>query len=166
MKSARGFTLIEMVAVIIIIGGLAAAVAPMALSSLRAYDATLNSITTLDKLRYATERLARELRAVNYNGTNFVINMSTSAPVFTKTDGVVVTVGNAAPTVTLEYSTIAAAPAPVLTDQVSALSFAYFDQDGASTASSTAVRYVQVSLTLAQGAQLYSQRTRVALRNR
>ena len=166
MKNARGFTLIEMVAVIIIIAILAAAVAPMALSSLRAYDATLNSITTLDKLRYATERLARELRAVNYNGTNFIINMSTSAPVFTKTDGVAVTVGNAVPTVTLAYSTIAATPTPVLTDQVSALSFAYYDQDGVSTASSSAVRYVEISLTLAQGAQLYSQRTRVALRNR
>lgn len=102
---------------------------------------------------------------MNYNGTNFVINMDASAPVFTKTDGVEVTVGNSAPSVTLGY-TGSAAGAQMLIDQMSALSFAYFDQSGASTASNITVRYVQISLTLTLGSQTYSQRTRVALRDR
>lgn len=172
MKDARGFTLIEMVIVIMVIGVLAAAVAPMALSSLRAYNATLTSLNTLDKLRYATDRLARELREVNYDGTRYAFTppdpMSTTAPSFTKADGVTVSVGNTPPTVTLNYSTLSVTPAPSLTDQVKAngLLFAYFDKNGISTTSASTVRYVEISLTLTQGSQDYSQRTRVALRNR
>lgn len=166
MKNARGFTLIEMVAVAVIVGILAVAVAPMALTSLDAYNATLNSVTTLDKLRYATERLARELRATDYNGTNFVINMSTSAPVFTKTDGVQVTVGTAGSAVTLAYSTLSPSPVPTLTDQLSSLAFAYYDRNGAVTASNIDVRYVEIALALSLGTQTYNQRTRVALRDR
>lgn len=167
MKNARGFTLIEMVAVIIIIGILAAAIAPMALSALNAYNATLNSVRTLDKLRYATERLAREMRAVNHNGASFdFTSMSTTAPVFINTDGTTVRIGTTItpPAVTLGYSTTLT---PTLTDQLSTLAFAYFEQDGTtSTTSPTNVRYVEISLALLLGSQTYVQRTRVALRDR
>ena len=167
MKNTRGFTLIEMIAVFVIIGVLAAAVAPMALHALRAYDATLNSVRTLDKLRYATERLAREMRAVNHNGTSFdFTSMSTTAPVFTKTDGTTVRIGTTItpPAVTLGYSTTLT---PTLTDQLSTLAFAYFEQNGTtSTTSTTNVRYVEIALTLSLGTQTYVQRTRVALRDR
>ncbi len=183
MNDARGFTLIEMVLVIIIVGILAAAVAPMAFSSVRAYNATLNSLGTLDKLRYATERLVRELREVSYDrdNTKYVFaTMSTTAPRFTKAVSasdpvaVEVTVGYVPPTapattaVTLAYSTPAVVPAPVLTDHVSALAFAYYMSDGITiTTDPVLVRYVEISLTLTPPGSLpYSQRTRVELKNR
>lgn len=185
MKYVRGFTLIELIIVISVIGIMASALAPIMQSSLRAYDNTLNDLIVLDKLRYATERLAREIREVKDNdttaNTNFAFtSMSTSAPVFTRdyntcadstcntitTVTRTVTVGNAGSTVTLAYSDMSGTGAQVLTDQVSSLAFAYFDKDGVSTASTVDVRYVQISLTLNQNGNDYTQRTRVELRNR
>lgn len=167
MGDSRGFSLIEMVIVIIVLGIMAAVAAPIALTGLNAYNAMHDSVATNDKLRYATERLARELREVKFEEPIYSFSsMSTTAPVFTKADDVTVTIGNSPPNVTLAYSTPTVSPAPVLTDQVSSLAFAYFDESGNSTTSTTAVRFVEVSLTLTQGAQSYSERTRVQLRNR
>lgn len=64
MPTTKGYTLIEMIMVLIVVGIMAAALAPLALSSLRAYEETLADVVVLDKLRYATERLAREIREV------------------------------------------------------------------------------------------------------
>jgi hypothetical protein len=56
----------------------------------------------------------------------------------------------------------------VLTDEVSSVSFAYYDGNGAVTASLVDLAFVQIDLTLQNpttGAS-YTQRTRVALRDR
>ena len=63
---SRGFTLIELFIVTVMTGIMAAMLAPLALASLRAYDNILGDVVVLDKLRYATERLAREIREVYY----------------------------------------------------------------------------------------------------
>ncbi len=66
METVRGFTLIELVISTVVIGIMAMALSPLMLSSLNAYDNTLGNLVLLDKLRYATERLAREIRGVQY----------------------------------------------------------------------------------------------------
>ena len=63
----RGFTLIEWVISLIVIGILAMVGLPILSSSTRAYSATQEGLSTLSKLRYATERLAREVREVRRN---------------------------------------------------------------------------------------------------
>lgn len=164
---ARGFTLIEMVMVIIVLSVMAGLTAPMMLKGMQAYEGTHRSLLTLDKLRYATERLAREIRETNLNAGTFAISMAAAPPLtLTKTDGVLVTVSSAGSNLNLGYSTPAVSD--VLTDEYSAVTFAYFDRDGAATASAAAVRYVDVTLTLTNPAngQNYSQKTRVALRDR
>ncbi len=163
-----GFTLIEMTMVIVILGVLAAATAPLLTNSFQAYETNQTNLVTLSKLRYATERIAREIREVNFNGTNYQIGTMTGTTLsFTKNDAAstVVTVTSAPPLVTLQYST--PAMTATLTDQVSSLQFQYFDINDAATASNVNVAYVDVVLTLTDpnsGAAV--QRTRIALRNR
>lgn len=169
-----GFTLLELTLVITILGIIAALTAPLLLMSLQAYDGTHASINTLSRLRYATERLAREIRAVNYTATEayafntMSTNASTQPLVFTKVDGTQVTISATSSQATIAYANPAISEA-VLTDQLGSVAFAYFDATGttAVTASST-VRYVDIVLTLTNpyNGQAYSQRVRVGLRDR
>lgn len=184
----NGFTLIELVIVIIVIGIMAAVLTPLAVSSLRAYDDTLGDIVVLDKLRYATERIAREVREVNYappapdaitctTGGFAFTSRGANAMGFTRTyldaGGVasadtLVTVGNTGSAVTLAYSLPSGVGAQVLTDELGAsgnLAFSYYQADGATPATSNCdVRYVQISLTLVHNGNNYPQRTQVELK--
>lgn len=165
----KGFTLLEAVVAIVILGLLTVAAMPMLENALRAYTATNNSVAILGKLRYATERMARELREVRHNGASYDLNMSTTAPVFTRVDGAttrVVTIAQGGGAVTLNYDTPVVNPAPTLTDELGTLTFSYFDQNGAATASNVNVRAVEIHLALVRAGATYDQRTRVALRNR
>ena len=188
MRHEGGFTLFELVIVAIVSAILAAVVTPLALSSLRAYDNTLSNLIVLDKLRYATERLAREIREVNYNSgsSSYAFSsMGNNSMAFTRSyydsSGAAitrtVTVGNSGAAVTLTYSDMAGTGAQVLTDQISStnsLTFAYYDKDGCNANTTPTlcaittgnVRYVQITLTLTQNGNPYTQRTRVALKNR
>jgi prepilin-type N-terminal cleavage/methylation domain-containing protein len=164
-----GFTLIEMVMVIVILGILAGLTAPIFSQGLTAARLTTENLHTLAKLRYATERLAREIRQVNYNGSAYdVSTMTGSSLVFTKDDTVTTTVSitHSGSNLTLAYGTPSVSG--VLADEVSSMSLAYYDADGAVTASSTDLAFVEINLTLQNPTTggSYSQRTRVALRDR
>jgi len=146
---------------------LGALTAPMMLKGMEAYEGTHKSLRTLDKLRYATERLAREIRETNLNAGTYAISMAVAPPLtFTKTDGVLVTVSSGGGNLNLGYSVPAVSD--VLTDELSSVAFAYFDADGAAAVTAATVRYVEITLMLTNPAngQNYSQRTRVALRDR
>jgi prepilin-type N-terminal cleavage/methylation domain-containing protein len=164
----RGFTLIEMVMVMVILGILAGLTAPIFSQGLTAARLTTENLHTLAKLRYATERLVREIRQVNYNGSGYdVTTMTASSLVFTKADTVNTTVSitSSGPNLTLAYGTPSVSG--LLADEVSSINFAYYDANGAVTASSVDLAFVEINLTLQNPTTggSYSQRTRAALRD-
>lgn len=169
-RASLGFTVIEMVTAIVMLGVLAALSVPMLSNGLRAYEATHASMLTLGKLRYATERMAREIREVRRDPakpSDYDISvMAAMTFKFKKTDGIEVTLDKPAQ-VTLAYSTPIVTPPPTLTDQVGGLEFKYFKEDGTTeTTLKSEVAFVQISLSLIHGTATYPQRVRVGLRNK
>ena len=155
--------------VIMLLGILVAAAVPLMINTFRAFETNQSNRVTLGKLRYATERMAREIREVRYTGGAYSMVMNPTSLQITKNDAAntVVTITSAVPLVTMQYST--PAMTATLTNQVAAngLQFLYFDINNVATGSTAAVAYVDVSLTLTDpisGAA--QQRTRIALRNR
>jgi prepilin-type N-terminal cleavage/methylation domain-containing protein len=169
LKQQTGFTMFEMVVSITILGIIAAVTAPMFSQGLGAAQSAVDNLHTLDKLRYATERLVREIRQVNYNGAAYDIStMTASAITFTKDDSAAtqVSVTTGGGLLIMAYSTPAASG--TLTDEVSGFSLAYYDSTGAVTASAANVVFVEITLTLTntESGAVNTQRTRVGLRDR
>jgi Tfp pilus assembly protein PilE len=177
----------ELVLVIVVVGILTIAVTPIFISIFKANAAILGVVTTVDKQRYANDRMAFEIRELS---SGSITTMTATTFAFNRVDygdsstTKTVTIGQVAPTfvtkgtiqvnqcngiVTLNYSTPVISPAyvPGLTDQMCSLAFAYYDQSGAVTATAATVRYVGFTLILKPNAtgQEYAQQTRVALRN-
>lgn len=155
---------------IVLVGILAMAVIPVISSGIKTYVTTTTSINTLSKLRFATERMAREIREVRRNPaalTNYQMTMGANTLVFTKTDGNQVTITSGVPNVTLTYQTPAVTA--VLTNQVNAvgdLTFKYYLADGINETTSLAlVTFVEIYLTLTEDGAPVRQVTRAALRN-
>ncbi len=151
IRQAQGFTLLELVLVTILVSIMATALAPIVLASLHAYNSTLGDMLVLDKLRYSTERIAREIRGVQYasstlspattcndspsttdhycitamSSNNFVFRRSYTDAAGTTTWRTV-TIGAATCStgacVTLAYSDMSATGVQVLTDELGATS--------------------------------------------
>lgn len=159
-RTARGFTLIEAVMVMVLMGILAAVGAPMIANGMRIAVMANTDLNTISQLRYATERLTRELREIRSVGGVYAIDMTTNA--FTKTDGTTVTIGYTSPNVTINGFT--------LTNQatgVTPFQLTYLAIDGVTPATTSTLRFVDVLLRLTNsttGAS-HTQRTRVAMRN-
>jgi len=166
-RPENGFTLVEMVAALTVLALLAAIVAPLLTNGARAYNDSAAAVHTLSKLRVASERLVREIREIRRDSSgNYDISLPLSSTTlqFFKTDSQQVTISTAAPLITLAYTGIGGAP--VLSDEVSALSFGYFQADGILPANGNSdVAFINFELVLTHAGNNYVQRARVALRN-
>jgi prepilin-type N-terminal cleavage/methylation domain-containing protein len=168
MRRIEGFTLWELVMVIVILGILGAFVGPVAYNAIRSYDAVQKSTNTNAKIRYAMERIAREMRDIRRQVTDSaaldIPSMTASSMAFFKTDGTRVVLNGAGNVVNLAYSTLTG----MLIDQVQAGSFslAYLEQGGSTIAgTASSISFVQVSMTLTEGTIAIPARLRVDLRN-
>lgn len=175
MHCARGMTLIEMVMAIVIVSIVLAASAPLIANTFQSYVTTRSALDATSKARLAVERIAREIRDVNYAaGAYQFATMTASDVTFTKTDGTVVQVDRVGTDVRIRYTLPPPAIGPfVLTNDVTAgapnFALTYLDATGAAGATAANVAFVQVTLTLnvpnTTGA-VHTERTRVALRDK
>jgi prepilin-type N-terminal cleavage/methylation domain-containing protein len=176
MRRIEGVTLPELILVIVILGLLAAFVGPVLYNSMRAYERLEQSSVTQGKMRYAMERLSREIREMRRNATNTagldITTMTQSTLAFYKTDGTQVTVSRTSSVVNLFYSNptfFSTLTGGLLVDQVNGFSFAYFQPNASATAttaggSSLAFIQISVSLTEVTGTNIFGVRTRVNIR--
>lgn len=186
LRLQNGFTLLELVAVIIVIGILGTFLSRSAFYGIEASDAALNAASKLTQQRYAMERIAFEIREATSGSITTTSNANLLS--FSRLDyatgtavSTLVTLSQSAGVINLAYNTPVLTPTtytPVLTDTatqlvstdpVNSLAFAYFDASNAAVSppftSTSTIRYVQFTLTLPSGAGSYQERTRVALRN-
>jgi prepilin-type N-terminal cleavage/methylation domain-containing protein len=167
MRRVEGFSIVELVMVIAILGILAAFVGPVLLNAMRSYQRVETGVQTQAKMRYALERLSRELREIRRQTTDAtfldIASMSASSMAFFKTDGTQVIISAAGNQVNLAYSTLSG----MLTDQVGSFSLAYFQQNATTVAASAAsISFIQINLTLSEGTNLFPARVRVDVKNR
>ena len=169
LNGLQGFSLIELVLTIVIMGIMAAVTAPIFSQGIGISQLTKENLLSLEKLGLSLERIARELREINHTGVNYDLStLSANQIVFTKNDslGTQVTIQfDGAGVLSLSYSTPALSA--TLSDEVSAFTLLYYDQFGNQTTNLSELFAIGIELSLQNPSTngLYTQRTRVVLRD-
>jgi prepilin-type N-terminal cleavage/methylation domain-containing protein len=155
MKKYLGFSLLELVIVIIVISLVAAASSKSVMQGLNNF-VTSRDFAKLDwQANMALEEIAREARSIP---TAASITTATASQ-FTFVDSTGTTIsytlsgGNI-----LENGTI-------MVGNATALAFTYYTRAGATTLTTSAIRFVKVSITLTVGSYVYTYSTIVNLQN-
>lgn len=176
-RSDGGFTLVELIISIVLIGILAAVGADMLSGS---FSTTMNvnaSMASQAQARYALERVARELREIQYLSSAYTITDPITAPstlppttgtsptiTFTSRSGVSMTIAKSVKNLVLVDST---GTTNILCSNVTNFALTFLPVTGTTTATTATVRFIVINLTVedAMNQNGIRLRTRVALRN-
>src|SRR5205814_9023804 len=94
----RGFSLVDVVMVLIISGILVVFIAPILTLGVESYDRTSRNVEVLTKMRYAMERIAREIRSIRRDpldpASYDIVTMTTTQFAFCRPDGTRVIIDN------------------------------------------------------------------------
>ncbi len=166
----HAFTLLEMVVTIATLSLLAMLLTPYLSLSVRAYNENSLESKVLGELRYATERITRELREIRRNPLS-ISDYEVSTPLvansisFVRNDGETVTIEDASPQLDMRYASVAANTAFPLSDSLQLLTFNYLRNDEVTAAAgSSDLAYIEFEIQLSSNGKTYRQRGRVSLR--
>jgi prepilin-type N-terminal cleavage/methylation domain-containing protein len=155
MKRISGFTLIEIVIVLVLLGILSTITAPLLLKSAEAANISGDTSNVLSQGRLALTRMSRELRNMRSISSSD-LTMAASQIVFTMVDGTAITYSYSGGNVLRNSQTLTPA---------NSLSFAYYDANGAVTAVNANVRYITVSFSITENSSTEDFVSTVYLRN-
>lgn len=167
MRHIRGFSLIEMILAIVVMGIIAMTGSQILRAGVTAYTESQEAVETLSKAIYTLERLKKEIRATDYTSSYNVTTCTATRYQFTRTDGVTVDIQSAPPLLTMGYSTPAVTS--TLTNQVQSFTFRYYQSNSALMGPPCSVAnlaYVEVEYTLIDDTATYPRRMRIALRDK
>lgn len=167
--SQNGFTLMEITISVVLLGILGVVGTTMMSGSFYTTRVISTEHLAYSEARYAMERMAREIREMQYDTATSSLSLSTMTAAqlsFVKTSMTGtsnVSFQYTAPTLSMSYPPAASA---VLARDISAFSFTYLDENRVVTAQPNNVRFVRIALTTSPaGAQALSLVTQVNLRN-
>lgn len=153
----RGFTLVELVLTIAILGIMVGTLAPWMINTMKGYDLITTRRQMLSQARAGFERMMLEILLIP--GRPQVITTGNSSFTFQYPVGTNITYSLSGTNLMRNQD--------VLVQNVTALSFVYYDQAGNTTTTAANVRSVkaQISVTTTNAAQPLTIMTRVFIRN-
>ncbi len=155
MRKYDGFTLIELVLVIVIISILAAMSSKPLMQGLNLYTTGQNINTADWQGNYALEHMSRMIRSLTSSSS---ITAATATQFTFKDDSNTSIAYNLSSGSLVENSNI-------LAPNASALAFTYYDRTGTATATINAIRFVKIALTISKNNYTYTYTTSVFLPN-
>jgi prepilin-type N-terminal cleavage/methylation domain-containing protein len=155
MRGAEsGFTLIEMVITLILVGIIAAITGIMMQQGIMAYLAQTNEANIADQGRLGIERMAREIRTIRSRTAADIPTMTAATLSFVDIGGNAIAYTSGGGNITRNGTLLA-------TGNAAALGFSYFQQNGAPAVAAAQVWVIQVDLSLTTGGQTQAFRIRV-----
>lgn len=151
----KGFTLIEMVFVIIILSIIALIASRVMGAAFNSYYDNQNIVNANEQGRLALERMVRDIHAVN--SPSSVTTANATSLTFTDVNGNAVTYALSGSQLQRNGVTLA--------DGVNTLTFGYYDGAGAVTGTTTAIRYINVTLNITQNSVNYTLVTTITTLN-
>lgn len=153
-----GFTLIELVLTLLILGIISAVVSQFALQGIRSYSTEQDRGAAHSQARLPVERVAREVRAIRSATAGDIPIMTVTDLRFTDTLGQDIRFTWAAGILTRNGQTLAT--------NVTSCAFEYLQSDGSTVAAlPTELWFVRLTMTAAQGATSLPMRVQVHPRN-
>lgn len=157
---SNGFTLIEIVITIVIVSIMAGIAGMIMTQGVRAFSHEQARNDVHQQARLGMERMAREIRVIR--STADITTMANTDLRFTDIQGTTVGFNWGSPTLN-RWNGIGNA---VLASNITAFTFAYYQQDGVSAAAAPATLWlVEITLTATQGTETLQLRSRVHPRN-
>jgi prepilin-type N-terminal cleavage/methylation domain-containing protein len=155
MKKKFGFTLIELVVVMVLIGIIAIVVSKILFQGFNAYLTTQN-VTDADwQGRLALERMRLDIMGIR--SPSDISTASANQLVFTDSNGNSITY-------TLSGSTLTRS-GDILADGINSLQLTYLDKNGSVTATTSAIRYITIQLNVTKSNTNFNVSTSVYPRN-
>lgn len=164
IRHSKGFTLIEMVITIVIVGIISGIAAMIILESMTAYSKGKNLSDVHYQARLAMERMTREIRTVRQPGEigtvaiGTITGNPTSSLIFTDLTGTNITYA-------LGGTTLNRTPGGTLATGVTTLQFRHYDDTNTLTTVAASVWTIEIFMTDTQGTDSLQMRTRIHPRN-